>query len=43
MDLHESVVSKVNIALENMPRRTSLHWKDNGFNDLVSLIHLNCI
>lgn len=43
MDLDESVKIKLNSALGNMPRRTSLHWKDNGFDDLISLIHLNCM
>lgn len=41
MDLDESVKTKLNSALEIMPRR-SFHWKDNGFDDLIRLLHLNC-
>lgn len=39
MALDESVKPKLNSAEENMPGRTSLCWKHNGFDDLISLIH----
>lgn len=43
MGLGKSVKTKLNSTLENIPWRRRLHWKDNGFDDLISLIHLNCI